>query len=151
MEIFGAASPPHPGNQALLSPCPSLFAQQLFPPPPTLLLFLSAVGPHESLRDGLLFCAGCLVVLLVASFLWCTKAHSYSLFLPFFSLTSPAAKEPLFDHIRRERERSVVLLTLPLAFDGLCAVDQLAWYQQAAAAEFLLFYCALLMFLSQPL
>lgn len=41
-------------------------------------------------------------------------------FSPFsFFLTSPAGKEPLFDHIRRERERSVVLLTLPLAFDSL--------------------------------
>lgn len=149
VEIFGAAGPPHPGNQALLSPCPSLFAQQLFPPPPTLLLFLSAVGLQESLRDGLLFCARCLVVLLVASFLWCTKALPYSLFLPFFSLTSPAAKEPLFDHIRRERERSVVLLTLPLAFDSLCAADRFAWYQPAAAAEFPLLHCVQPIFLSQ--
>lgn len=48
-------------------------------------------------------------------------------FFFFFFWTSPAAKEPLFDHIRRERERSVVLLTLPLAFDSLCAVDGFAW------------------------
>lgn len=69
----------------------------------------------------------------------------------FFFLTSPAAKEPLFDHIRGERERSVVLLTLPLAFDSLCAVDRFAWCWRAAAAEFLLFSCAPLMFLSQLL
>lgn len=44
VEIFGAAGPPHPGNRAPLSLCPSLFARALFPPRPTLLLFLLVVG-----------------------------------------------------------------------------------------------------------
>lgn len=145
VEIFGAAGPPHPGNQAPLCPCPSLFAQALFPPRPTLLLFLFAVGLEESLRDSMLVCAHCLVVLLVAGFLWCTKAQSHSLSLPFF-LWPPPGKEPLFDHIRGERKRSVVLLTFPLAFDSLCAVDQFAWHQQVASFEFLLFLYVFFMF-----
>lgn len=44
VDIVRAVGPPHPGNQAPLSPYPSLFAQPLFPPRPTLLLFRLAVG-----------------------------------------------------------------------------------------------------------
>lgn len=57
--------------------------------------------------------------------------------LSFFDL--PQGKKPLFDHIRGERERSVVLLTFLLAFDSLCAADRLAWHQQVASFEFSLF------------
>lgn len=35
----------------------------------------------------------------------------------------------------------MVLLTFPLAFDSLCAVDHFALDQQVAAFEFLLFLC----------
>lgn len=86
VDIVGAVGPPHPGNEAPLSPYPSLFAQPLFPPQPTLLLFPLAMGLEESLKDSMLFCAYCLVVLLVAGFLWCTKAPIH--FLSPFSLTS---------------------------------------------------------------
>lgn len=92
VDIFEAAGPPHPGNQAPLSPYPSLFAQPLFPPQPTLLLFPVVVGLEESLRDSMLFCAHCLVVLLVASFLWCTKAPIHFLSLSFFDL--PQGRNP---------------------------------------------------------
>jgi len=86
VDIVGALGSPHPGNQAPLSPYPSLFAQPLIPPRPTLLLFPLAVDLKETLRDGMLFCAHCLVMLLVAGFLWCTKAPIYFLSLPFFDL-----------------------------------------------------------------
>lgn len=70
VDIFVAAGPPHPGNLALLSPYPLLFAQPNSPPQPTpLLLYPLAVEVEESLRDSVLFCARCLVVLLVAGFL----------------------------------------------------------------------------------
>lgn len=94
VDIFGAAGPPHPGNQAPLSPYPSLFAQPLFPPRPSLLLFPLTVGLEESLRDSMLFCARCLVVLLVAGFLWCTKAPIHFFFpsLVFFDL--PQGRNP---------------------------------------------------------
>lgn len=84
----------------------------------------------------MLFCAHCLVVLLVAGFLWRTKAPFT---LPPLSLCPPLGNEPLFDHIRGERERSVVLLTFPLAFDSVSAADQAAQHQQEASVEFLLF------------
>lgn len=136
VDIVGALGFPHPGNQAPLSPYPSLFAQPLFPPRPTHLLFPLAVELKGSLRDSMLFCAHCLVMLLVAGFLWRTKAPIH--FLSFSFLWPPPGKEPLFDHIRGERERSVVLLTFPLAFDSLCAADQFARHQQVASFEFLL-------------
>lgn len=69
--------------------------------------------------------------------------------LSFFDL--PQGKKPLFDHIRGERERSVVLLTFLLAFDSLCAADRLAWHQQVASFEFPFFFMFSLCFLGQPL
>ncbi len=116
VDIFGAAGPPHPGNQAPLSTYPSLFAQPLFPPRPTLLLFPLAVGLEESLRDSMLFCACCLVVLLVAGFLWCTKAPIHFRSLSFYGL--PQGRNPCLITLG-EKERPVVLLTFPLAFDSL--------------------------------
>lgn len=122
VDIVGAASPPHPGNQAPLSPYPSLFAQPPFPPQPTLLLFPLAVGLEESLRDSMLFCAHCLVLLLVAGFLWCTKAPIHFLSLFFFDLLR--GMNCCLITLGGERERSAVILTFPLAFDSLCAADR---------------------------
>lgn len=88
VDIVGAVGSPHPGNRAPLSPYPLLFAQPLFPPQPTLLLFPLAMEVKGSLRDSMLFCAHCLDMLLVAGFLWRTKAPIHFLSFSFFDLLS---------------------------------------------------------------
>lgn len=75
VDIVGAAGPPHPGNQAPLSPYPSLFAQPLFPPRPTLLLFSPSPWDWKKAWET----AWCFVLTAWLccwwpGFLWCTKA-----------------------------------------------------------------------------
>lgn len=83
VDIVGAAGPPHPGNQAPFEPLPLTVCPATLSSSAHSLLFPLAVGLEESLRDSMLFCAHCLVVLLVAGFLWCTKAPIH--FSPSFS------------------------------------------------------------------
>lgn len=81
VDIFGAAGPPHPGNQAPLSPYPSLFAQPLFPPRPTLLLFRRGTGRKlERQRAVLCSLLGCAA----GGRLPTVHQSSHSLSLPLF-------------------------------------------------------------------
>lgn len=103
VDIVGSAGSLHPGNRAFLSPYPWLFAQ-----------------PWSEACDR----QSCFVLAAWLCRWW--PASCCAPKLPFTSsvdslplLWPPSGSQPLFDHIRGERERSVVFLTFPVAFDSL--------------------------------
>lgn len=111
VDIVGAVGPFTQATRPLWARTPHCLPSHSLLSP---LLFPLTVGLEEGLRDSMLFSAHCLVVLLVASFLWCTKAPIHCLSLSFADLLQ--GMNPCLITLGGQQERSVALFNILTSF-----------------------------------